>query len=107
MMRRTLASLVIVWCVCVSPQVVARTSLAFAQPTTPGPSNRAPTPRDKEDASLPLLVEPVNDFATIIDEPNRQAMDRMVRALQSATGDAIVIVTVPTYPHTGAFRTMP
>jgi uncharacterized protein len=104
MIRRSLACLFLVWCVCLSPQVVTRSSVAFAQPTTSGPSNRASTPRDKEDESLPLLTEPVNDFATVIDEPNRQAMDRMVRALQGATGDAIAVVTVPTFAPYGSIQ---
>jgi uncharacterized protein len=79
------------------------TSPAFAQPTTGG-STRPPVTLDKQDESLPLLVEPVNDFATLIDEPNRQALDRMIRALQSATGDAIAVVTVPTFAPYGSIQ---
>ena len=78
-------------------------SAASAQPTVEG-SKRAPVTLDKQDESLPLLVEPINDFATLIDEPNRLALDRMVKALQSATGDAIVVVTVPTFAPYGSIQ---
>jgi uncharacterized protein len=95
---------------CVWPSLLLLITLSFAfatpvvaQPTTGQPS-AAPTPHDKEDESLPLLAEPINDFATVIDEPNRQALDRMVRALQSATGDAIVVVTVPTFAPYGTIQ---
>lgn len=43
---------------------------------------------------LPPLGSPVNDFAGVIDEPNRAAMDRLIRALDAATTDAVVVVTV-------------
>jgi uncharacterized protein len=45
---------------------------------------------------LPELTEPVNDFAHVIDRDSATRMDRMIRALQAATGDAVVVVTVPT-----------
>jgi uncharacterized protein len=98
-----LASLLLICAVSWSPAIVSRTGLAVAQPTTGG-ARRAPTPLDKQDESLPLLTEPVNDFATVIDEPNRQAIDRMVRALQGQTGDAISVVTVPTYAPYGSIQ---
>ena len=45
---------------------------------------------------LPALTAPVNDFATVIDAASAAEMDRMIRALQAATGDVVVVVTVPT-----------
>jgi uncharacterized protein len=98
-----LAPLLLAACVSLAPPIVAQSALALAQPTTSG-ATRAPASGDKQDESLPLLTEPINDFATLIDEPNRQALDRMVRALESATGDAVVVVTVPTFAPYGSIE---
>jgi uncharacterized protein len=46
------------------------------------------------------LTEPVNDFAGVIDRTSAAEMDKRIRALQRATGDAIVVVTVDTYRPT-------
>ena len=46
--------------------------------------------------SLPSLTAPVNDFAHVIDPSSAAEMDRMIRALQAATGDVVVVATVPT-----------
>jgi uncharacterized protein len=46
--------------------------------------------------SLPELTAPVNDFANVIDPASAADIDRMSRALQSATGDAVVVATLPT-----------
>ena len=48
-------------------------------------------------AELPTLTEPVSDFAGVIDPASAAAMDRAIRALQAATGDVVVVVTVPTF----------
>jgi len=45
----------------------------------------------------PLLTAPVNDFAGVIDPAKEAELDRRIRALQVATGDAIVVATVKTY----------
>jgi uncharacterized protein len=45
----------------------------------------------------PALTAPVNDFAQIIDEPSRQELDRRIRALKNASGDVVVVATVPTF----------
>ena len=45
----------------------------------------------------PQLTEPVNDFAHVIDDTSRAELDRRIRALQQATGDVVVVATVPTY----------
>lgn len=45
----------------------------------------------------PELTAPVNDFADVI-EPAREAeLDRLIRALQAASGDVIVVATVKTF----------
>ncbi|MGE5815695.1 MAG: TPM domain-containing protein [Acidobacteriota bacterium] len=43
---------------------------------------------------LPRLTAPVTDLAGVIDAASAAEMDRRIRALQRATGDAIVVVTV-------------
>jgi uncharacterized protein len=45
---------------------------------------------------LPLLTQPVNDFAHVIDRDSATGIDRMIRALQAASGDVVVVATVPT-----------
>jgi uncharacterized protein len=47
-------------------------------------------------SSLPELTEPVNDFAHVIDADNAAAIERMIRTLKAATGDVVVVATVPT-----------
>jgi len=42
----------------------------------------------------PILTEPVNDFAHIIDSASASELDRRIRALQRATGDTVVVATV-------------
>jgi uncharacterized protein len=59
--------------------IAASASLASAQPAPPA------------------LTAPVNDFAQIIDEPSRQELDRRIRALKNASGDVVVVATVPTF----------
>jgi uncharacterized protein len=46
-------------------------------------------------AELPELTAPVNDFAHVIDAQSAQEIDRVSRALQAASGDVIVVATVP------------
>jgi uncharacterized membrane protein YgcG len=41
------------------------------------------------------LTQPVNDFANVIDSSSRQAIDRISRALLAASGDVVVVATVP------------
>lgn len=55
-------------------------------------------------ADLPTLTEPVNDFGGVIDPASAAAMDRAIRALQAATGDVVVVVTVPTFAPYGDIR---
>src|SRR5262245_40636789 len=53
---------------------------------------------------LPSLTEPVNDFAHIIDATSAAEMDREIRALKDASGDVVVVVTVPTIEGYGDIR---
>jgi uncharacterized protein len=43
----------------------------------------------------PQLTGPVNDFAGIIDDESERELDRRIRALEQATGDVVVVATVP------------
>jgi uncharacterized protein len=45
---------------------------------------------------LPELTAPVNDFAQVIDAGSAQVLDTRIRALQAASGDAVVVVTIKT-----------
>jgi uncharacterized protein len=61
--------------------VVATRPAVVAQPQLPPP---------------PALTQPVNDFAGIIDADSNRELERRIRALHQATGDAVVIATVKT-----------
>jgi uncharacterized protein len=56
------------------------------------------------DGNLPELTGPVNDFAHIIDPESAAAIDRMSRALQAASGDVVVVATVPTIEPYGTIE---
>jgi len=45
---------------------------------------------------LPELAGPVNDFANVIDPASAGKIETLIRALQSQTGDVIIVATVPT-----------
>jgi uncharacterized protein len=42
----------------------------------------------------PELTRPVNDFANVIDPASAGQLDSLIRALQEATGDVVVVATV-------------
>jgi uncharacterized protein len=52
----------------------------------------------------PSLTDTVNDFAHVIDESSRAALDKRIRALKEATGDVLVVATVPTYQPYGSIE---
>src|SRR5438874_470492 len=54
--------------------------------------------------SLPSLTEPVNDFAHVIAASSAAEMDRQIRALKAASGDVVVVATVPTIEPYGDIR---
>jgi len=45
---------------------------------------------------LPELTQPVNDFAHVTDPASARAMESLIRSLQQATGDVVVVATVET-----------
>jgi len=49
----------------------------------------------------PVLTAPVNDFARAIDPASEQELERLIRALQTATGDVVTVATVPTFQPYG------
>ncbi len=50
----------------------------------------------RADPPLPDLTQPVNDFAHVIDGASAQKLDQLIRTLKAATGDVVVVATVPT-----------
>ena len=48
------------------------------------------------DPPVPELTTPVTDLAGLIDPEKERQIERLSRALQTATGDVVVVVTVPT-----------
>src|SRR5439155_19688184 len=47
-------------------------------------------------ADPPELTAPVNDFAHVVDARSAEGIERLSRALKNATGDVVVVATVPT-----------
>ncbi|HEV8395720.1 MAG TPA: TPM domain-containing protein [Vicinamibacterales bacterium] len=45
----------------------------------------------------PPLTQPVNDFAHVVDPESARTMDALIRSLQRATGDVVVVATVETF----------
>jgi uncharacterized protein len=43
----------------------------------------------------PALTGPVNDFANVIDPENERELERRILSLQKASGDVVVVATVP------------
>ena len=46
---------------------------------------------------VPLLTQPVNDFANVIDPSAESAIESLIRSLEQASGDVVVVATVDTY----------
>lgn len=49
-----------------------------------------------QEAFLPELTRPVHDFAGVIRAEDAAEMQRQIEVLQQATGDVVIVVTVPT-----------
>jgi uncharacterized protein len=49
----------------------------------------------------PPLTQPVNDFANVVDPESARRMDALIRSLQRASGDVIVVATVDTFQPYG------
>jgi uncharacterized protein len=56
-----------------------------------------PLSRLQAQPPTPELTQPVNDFANVIDAESEREMDRRIRALQTASGDVVVVATVKTF----------
>lgn len=52
----------------------------------------------------PELTAPVNDFANVIDATSEAEIDALIRKLQAASGDVIVVATVKTFAPAGDIR---
>ena len=48
------------------------------------------------DAGMPELTAPVHDLARVLDSGSATEIDRISRVLEAASGDVLVVVTVPT-----------
>lgn len=46
---------------------------------------------------LPQLTQAVSDFANVVDPASEAAMDSLIRSLEQATGDAVVVSTIDTF----------
>jgi uncharacterized protein len=54
--------------------------------------------------TLPTLTAPVNDFARVVDPASAAELDRIIRVLQAATGDVVVVTTVETFAPYGTIE---
>jgi uncharacterized protein len=52
----------------------------------------------------PQLTQPVNDFAGVVDPESAARMDEMIRSLQRASGDVVVVATIDTFKPYGDLR---
>lgn len=77
--------------------VVAAIVVSGAFEPIAGPLAQGPAP-------LPVLSGPVTDLAGVIDAASAQDIERFSRALQAATSDVVVVVTVPTVEPYGDIR---
>lgn len=54
-----------------------------------------------QDRGIPRLTAPVNDFADVIDPAAEAQLDELIRRLQNATGDVMVVATIKTFQPFG------
>lgn len=73
---------------------------AFAQ--APGAAPAVTAPAGSQD--LPTLTQPVNDLAKVIDPASAASMDQMIRSLQAATGDSVIVASVKTFAPFGSIE---
>jgi len=52
----------------------------------------------------PELTQPVNDFSKVIDSQSAQTIEALIRSLQQASGDVVIVATVPTFKPYGDIR---
>jgi uncharacterized protein len=58
---------------------------------------RAEARQAQVERDIPRLTAPVNDFANVIDSASKAQLDELIRRLQSATGDVMVVATIKTF----------
>lgn len=79
--------------------IVLLAAFGFSLATAPAASLLAAA-----DPPLPELTQPVHDLAGVIDPSTEQQIDQLSRSLQAASGDVLVVVTVPTIEPFGDIR---
>lgn len=52
----------------------------------------------------PELTAPVNDFADVLDPETEQAIAMLIRSLQDASGDVVIVATIETFAPYGDIR---
>src|SRR5204863_9650471 len=52
----------------------------------------------------PALTDTVNDFAHIIEPASRAELDKRIRSLKAASGDVVIVATVPTFQPYGSIE---
>jgi uncharacterized protein len=62
------------------------------------------TPAAQAQPAPPLLTMPVNDLAHVIDPQSAAQLDSMIRSLQQATGDVVVVATIDTFQPYGTIN---
>ena len=62
------------------------------------------TPSASAQEPPPALTAPVNDFANVIDAASKAELERRILALKEATGDVLVVATVPTFQPFGTIE---
>lgn len=62
-----------------------------------------PSPVEAQ-TTLPVLTAPVNDFAAVIDPASAAELDRIIRVLQAASGDVLVVTTIDTVGSYGTIE---
>jgi uncharacterized protein len=61
-------------------------------------------PAQAQTDKLPLLTEPVNDFANVLDPSQEAEIVRMTRTLMAASGDVVIVTTVDTFAPYGSLQ---
>jgi uncharacterized protein len=61
-------------------------------------------PAQAQSDKLPLLTEPVNDFANVLDPAQEAEIGRMARTLMAATGDVVIVTSVETFAPYGSLQ---
>ncbi len=77
-------------------KVVGRLRIAAAICVAMAVSGFSVTVSSQTQVRLPELTQPVNDYANVVDPAEEQQLEQLIRSLQAATGDVVVVATVAT-----------